>query len=157
MKIRQHVISSLPLGTGYYYFSNDLLSSLLAIISTLLIDSDHLFDYIVTQKKVDPPAKIIEAFKTINIVRKNYFIFHSWELVILSALLLFYLPNKYFFAFFVGFSFHILLDQIFNTIFLGKYNLRLWFYFFFYRRALGFDVLLLRRGDLKYGNGEEIY
>jgi len=149
VKTKYHVISAVPLGIGYYLFSTSLPETLLAITISIIIDMDHLIDYAVTQKRLDSLPTMVNAFKTFRIVEKNYFLLHSWELVILSGLFTLFVPNPYFIAVFVGYTFHVLGDQIYNTFFLGDYNLKIFFYFLFYRYLLKFDVLKLRqRGNV---------
>ena len=137
--------------------SKNILTTILMIISTNVIDIDHFIDYVITQKRIDNIKIMAKSFETIDIVHKNYFFLHSWELVILFAIYLFFNPNSYLIAVFTGYSFHILLDQVFNTLFLGKFNLKILFYFLFFRMRYNFDVLPLRRKIIEIKKGEKIY
>ena len=146
MNVKQHVIWSLPFGAIYYYFSKDILSTSIAAASAIVVDVDHFLDYFITQKRLASIRDMVAAFKTYKVIQKNYFLLHSWELVFLLAVFIFIYPNPYVFAVFAGYTFHMLLDQVYNGCFLGAYNIKGLFYFFFYRMHLNFDVPALRRG-----------
>ncbi len=145
MKVKQHILSSLPLGVGYFLISKDLLPTLLAMASTVVIDADHFLDYVITQKRIDSLKEVAEAFSAFEVVHTQFLILHSWELIVLAACVLYIYPNLYLTAILVGCAYHLLFDQIYNTLFLGKYNLRIPSYFFFYRMTYNFDVRLLRQ------------
>lgn len=147
MKVGQHVISSLPLGAVYFLLSRNVLATSLAMTCTVIIDCDHFLDYIITQKRLASIKTMMQAFKTFRIVRKNYFFLHSWELIFLMASYLSLYPSPYLWACFTGYTFHILLDQVFNISFLGKNNLKVFFYFIIFRMRLNFDVPVLRRDN----------
>jgi|TARA_B100002003_G_C14129655_1_gene543397 membrane-bound metal-dependent hydrolase YbcI (DUF457 family) len=145
MKIGQHVVSTLPLGAVYFLLSKDILATSLAMTCTVIVDCDHFLDYIITQKRLASIKTMMQAFKTFKIVRKNYYFLHSWELILLLAFYICLYPKPLLLACFTGYVFHVLLDQIFNVFFLGKYNLKILFYFIIFRISLNFDVSLLRR------------
>ncbi len=147
MKVRQHIISSLPLGAVFYLFSKDVLSTSLVMTCTVIVDCDHFLDYIITQKRLASIRTMRQAFKTFKIVRKNYFILHSWELIFFLASYISLYHSPFLFACFTGYIFHVLLDQVYNVFFLGKNNLKILFYFLIFRMSLNFDVPLLRRGN----------
>ncbi len=147
MNVRQHIISTIPLSMTYYSYSGDILLVSMAMASTVLVDVDHCLDYVITQKRLVSIKTMILAFKTFTIVRKNYFILHSWELVFLLSAYIFFYPNPYLFACLTGYAFHVLLDQIYNGSFLGKHNVKMLFYFLVFRMSLNFDVTLLRRSN----------
>ncbi len=144
MKVKMHIVSSLPLGIGYYLISKDLFATFLAMVSTVFMDTDHILDYIITQRRIDSLNKILKAFDAFA-VPKNYFLLHSWELMILLACILSFYPNPYLIAVLAGCVYHLFLDQVYNTLLLGRYNLKMLAYFFTYRMILNFDVRSLRR------------
>mgnify|MGYP001224796372 CR=1 FL=1 len=147
MKVGQHLISSLPLGAVYFLLSRDVIASSLAMTCTVIVDCDHFLDYIITQKRFASIKTVLNAFKTFAIVRKNYFILHSWELIFLLAFYICLYPNPILLACFTGYAFHVLSDQVYNVFFLGKYNLKMLFYFIVFRMSLSFDISLLRRSN----------
>ena len=147
MDVKKHMLSSLPLGAIYYFYSGDVLLTSMAMASTVLVDADHFLDYIITQKRFASIKTVLNAFKTFAIVRKNYFILHSWELIFLLAFYICLYPNPILLACFTGYAFHVLSDQVYNVFFLGKYNLKMLFYFIVFRMSLSFDISLLRRSN----------
>lgn len=115
------------------------------MLSSIFVDIDHFLDYFITQKKIDSIRTIVRSFNSFAIVKKNYFVLHSWELVIIFIIILAFYYNSLLIAIFSGYIFHLGLDQIFNTQMQGKYNCKNYFYFFFYRMACKFDVPQLRK------------
>ena len=157
MKIKNHIVTSLPLGTVYYIATGEILSAAIVVLSAVLVDVDHCLDYVVTQKSVSSLRKMIESFNTFEVINKNYFILHSWELIILFAIEIVFYPSSYLIAIFIGYAFHLLLDQIVNTRFQGKRNVKPFFYFFVYRMKYSFEVLPLRKEGMNIKADERIY
>ena len=147
MDVKKHIIRSLPLGTIYYSYSGDILLTSMAMASAVLVDIDHCLDYVITQKRLASIKTMMDAFTGFKIVRKNYFVLHSWELIFLLASYISLCPSPYLFACFTGYTLHVLLDQVYNGFFLRKYNLRIPFYFFIFRMRKNFDVTRLRRSN----------
>jgi len=123
----------------------------------VLVDTDHLLDYLIITKRVDTPRKIMESYKTLQILHKNYFLFHAWEWAALLLLLLALFPSLLLASFVAGYLTHMIIDQIYNTRFLGKFNLKNLFYFFLYRLKYGFDVIRLRQNGPILTTSERIY
>lgn len=142
---------------GYYLIDGEMLPAVIAGASSVLIDVDHALDYVITQKRLAPLSKIVKAFNRLDVVRKNYLFLHSWELLILSCVFLFYYPNSYLIAIVTGFVYHVMLDQIFNSLFMGRYGNKLLFYFLLYRLSWNFDVLSLKKGPLDAKEAGERY
>ncbi len=149
MVVRRHAISSVPLGLGYYLITKDIATTLIAMVMTIIIDLDHVLDFIVIHKKMTSIKKMADKYKTHIDIQKFYIIFHSWELVILSTIYLLYKPDPYLIAVLIGYIYHLFLDQIYHLFFLGKYNIKILFYFFIYRAVYNFDNLSLRRESKK--------
>jgi len=148
MKTKQHIISSLFLMPIIFAFTKNYFFAVLSGIITILVDIDHIIDFIITQKKIDTLPNMHQAFETFKYVKKNYFIFHSWEIIILLFFGYYFFKNEIFIILCFSIALHLLLDQIYNSFFLKKYSLKLFFYFFIYRLYHKFDVLSLR----KYGH-----
>ena len=157
MTTKKHIISSLPLGAVYYFVTRNAWFALVAAFSSIVIDVDHCLDYLITQKRIGALRNMIESFNTFEIVTKNYLLLHSWELVIIFGIFLIFYHSPFLIAIFTGYVFHLFLDQIFNTQFLGKYNSKDFFYFFFYRKIHNFDVLPLRKNESSINPKERIY
>jgi len=135
----------------------EALPAVIAGASSVLIDVDHVVDYVITQKRLAPLSEMVTAFKRLDVVRKNYLFLHSWELMILFGVFLSYYPNIYLIAIVTGFAYHIMLDQIFNSLFSGKYGNKFLFYFLFYRLSWNFNVLSLKKEPLDMKEAGELY
>lgn len=157
MQVKYHVLSAVPVGVGSYAVSGDVLTAVIGMAAAVFIDIDHIIDYVITQKRIDNPSKMMEAFDTFSIVTKNYFFLHSWELVILLAWTQLLWPHPYVLAALVGYTMHLTIDQIYNTFFLGEYNLKHFFYFLTYRSSYKFDVLPLRQNGDRIEINARIY
>ena len=75
MKTKQHIISSLFLMPIIFAFTKNYFFAVLSGIITILVDIDHIIDFIITQKKIDTLPNMHQAFETFKYVKKNYFIF----------------------------------------------------------------------------------
>ena len=157
MKTKYHVLSSIPLGIGYYAMSKDPVNTLLAMGAAVLIDVDHILDYVLTQKRIDPIPKMVQAFDWLIYVKKNYLFLHSWEIVIALAVFQWISPHPSVMAILSGYGLHLLIDQIYNSYCLGKFNLKPLFYFLCYRMRFNFDVLPLRQHANLIDINEKIY
>ncbi len=157
MKAKYHVLSALPLGAGYYFYSGSPGEALTAAAAAVLVDADHILDYIVTQKRLGSLNEMARAFESFRHIHKNYFLLHSWELVLAFALITAAFPNRFAFAALTGYAFHVLIDQIYNVSFLGRYNLKSAFYFLTYRISKKFDVFKLRQQGDRIDINDEIY
>ncbi len=157
MKFEQHAICAIPLAVGYFGFTRSVFLTVLAVVISLSIDIDHVLDYFLIKKSLASLQKMMSAFETFEIIHKNYFLFHSWEWVILGGIGLMFNPHPWIVAIFVGFSFHVFCDQIYNTSFLGRFNLKHLFYFLIYRAYFHFDVLTLRQSGEIIKKDSKIY
>ena len=122
MDVNRHILSSLPLGALYFYFSRDIISTIIAMASSVVVDVDHCVDYVMINKRVSTISTMVKAYKNFCIITKNYFFLHSWEIIILYVILLFFYIDQYLTAIFVGYAFHILMDQIYNGLLLRNYK-----------------------------------
>lgn len=157
MKATGHIISALPLGAALYLATKSPACALVGCAAAVLVDTDHLLDYLIITKRLDTPRKIMESYKTLQILHKNYFLFHAWEWAALLLLLLALFPLLLLASFVAGYLTHMIIDQIYNTQFLGKFNLKNLFYFFLYRLKYGFDVPSLRKNGHLLAVDERIY
>ena len=143
MKVRQHIISSLPLGTVCFISSGNLFLSVITMIASIMVDFDHVVDYIITRGRISSLREMIKTYEDFG-VHKNYLLLHSWEVIFpLSIYLLFY-PCTLLNYLFVGYVFHVILDQIYNVWFLGEDNVKIPYYSFIFRMWNNFDVKPLR-------------
>lgn len=143
-------MSSLPLGAVYFIASGDIVLSSIAMITSVMVDIDHTIDYVITHRQISSLSEMVHAYENYN-VQKNYLILHSWEVISLFALYLLFFPHTILNSIFAGYVFHVVLDQIYNTLFSGKDNVKVPYYFFIFRMRNNFDVYTLRNTFFKEG------
>lgn len=112
MKSKNHLLIGIAIGVLLFIGGMPLCPILLIIISSVLIDIDHYFYYVIKYKKYNP-LKMTECF------RKHYdlsiltnmlpvLIFHNIETMILLIILSYIFP--YIIYIFIGFIIHMILD-----------------------------------------------
>ncbi len=133
MKLRSHVIASLLFSTLIFMIFKSWKITAVSFFSGVLIDIDHVFDYSWEFRK---RFRVKEFFDTHYNDRNLFYmvIFHSWELLALLSICAFSMSwNSWIVGVTIGFTQHIILDQIFN-----KTNR--WIFFFFWRLKNDFNV-----------------
>ena len=126
MRLRQHVIVSLTFSAFLFVITKSWVIFTASFISGVLIDLDHVLDYL-----WEPGMCFrVKEFFDIHYNDKLTFhlvIFHSWELLFPLNIYVFLLSgNLWIMGITIGFTQHVILDQIFNKP--PKWN-----YFFFWR------------------------
>ena len=133
MKIKSHVLVSIIFSTLLFMVFKSWKIAVSAFLSGVLIDCDHIFDYFWEFRK----RLIIKDFFDVYHNEKMLFfmvIFHSWELLVLLSIGAFSMSwNPWIVGVTIGFTQHIILDQIFN-----KTNRQT--YFFIWRLKNGFKM-----------------
>lgn len=134
MRAEHHLIISLLLSLVFFIVTKSILGSILCFIAGFLVDSDHIFDYVLQLRKL--PTSIEDFLN--HFYGKEYtriwLIFHSWELVpIIYFVGRFLLGDVLTYGILLGFVSHILCDSLYNPI----YPLT---YFMTYRISVGFDA-----------------
>ena len=133
MKLQHHITISLFFSAFLFAVSKSWIIFTSSLISGVLIDCDHVLDYFWEFRK----RFRVKEFFDIHYNEKNLFfmvIFHSWELLALLSICAFSMSwNPWIVGVTIGFTQHIILDQIFNTS-------NRWTYFFFWRLRNGFNM-----------------
>jgi hypothetical protein len=134
MKLRSHVIASIIFSTLFFVVFKSWTIATVSFFSGVLIDIDHVFDYFLEFRK----RFEVKEFFDVHHNRKILFfmaIFHSWELLALLSICAFLMSwNPWIVGTIIGFTQHIILDQIFNK----SFNRLI--YFFFWRMKNGFNM-----------------
>ena len=134
MKLRSHVIASIIFSTLFFVAFKSWTIATVSFFSGVLIDIDHVFDYFLEFRK----RFEVKEFFDVHHNRKILFymaIFHSWELLALLSICAFLMSwNPWIVGTIIGFTQHIILDQIFNK------NLNRLMYFFFWRMKKSFNM-----------------
>ena len=132
MKLKQHITISLFFSAFFYTISNSWIIFGSSFISGILIDIDHILDYFMEHRINIQIKQFFDVFHNYKMSRA-WLIFHSWELLFLLGISAFIVRwNPWIVGTVVGFTQHIVLDQVFN-----KPNK--WTYFFFWRLKKGFS------------------
>ena len=133
MKLKQHITISLFFSAFLFAISKSWIIFTSSFISGVLIDCDHIIDYFWEFGKHFRVKEIFDVHRN----EKTLFlmiIFHSWELLSLLSICAFSMSwNPWIVGVTMGFTQHIVLDQIFN-----KPDRRT--YFFFWRLKNSFNV-----------------
>ena len=134
MELRSHVIASIIFSTLFFVVFKSWTIATVSFFSGVLIDIDHVFDYFLEFRK----RFEVKEFFDVHHNRKILFfmaIFHSWELLALLSICAFLMSwNPWIVGTIIGFTQHIILDQIFNK------NFNRLIYFFFWRMKNGFNM-----------------
>ena len=143
MTVKTHIGSSALLGLLLYYISSSFIMASSAFLSGILIDLDHLLDFLILSGE---KFSIKNLFGWCNEGRwkKITLIFHSYELFALYAVAVYYHPHPLMVGVFFGVGLHLLLDQIGNRYLLKNMALHQLFYFLTFRVISGFRKERLR-------------
>ncbi len=113
MKLKNHLLISLPLSGAVYLLTRSVYSSLACFCMGVFIDLDHIFDYLLYSNF---KFSIRGFFDTCNgyKLKKFYLVLHSYEILILSWALYLVSRNKILLGFNIGYTVHLLVDQFAN-------------------------------------------
>lgn len=131
MTLREHLISAVPLSLGVGLATGSTAAGVAAGLSAFLVDVDHVLDYVLSNGRFRSLGHMFDYCYG-GMVRRNYLIFHAYELWLLG---LFILPGligpQLALGVLSGWLLHLLLDQLFNP----AHPLT---YFLLYRLGVGF-------------------
>ncbi|MBI5568546.1 MAG: hypothetical protein HY914_01225 [Desulfomonile tiedjei] len=116
MKLRNHSVAALPLMAGTYLATSSLAATLVAGASSVLIDVDHIPDYVYFRRGW---RGLSDFFATCyqSRLRKTFVCFHAWEWAIATwTVLLFWSGPTWLWAVGAGITYHLLLDQLGNDV-----------------------------------------
>jgi hypothetical protein len=146
MKTTVHVYSSGLLGGTIYFITQSAAISIVAFLSGIFIDIDHIFDFLIFSGE---KFSIKNMFRWCHEVRwkKITLIFHSYEFYLILGIITYNFPHDILIGLMAGTGFHIMLDQIGNCFLCKNPRLFPWFYFLTYRVNAGFHKDKLRIDD----------
>ncbi|HCJ67313.1 MAG TPA: hypothetical protein DHV62_08340 [Elusimicrobia bacterium] len=132
MKLPEHIGISFSLSTISFALTKNYLFALSSFLSGVFIDLDHFFDYFKSEGIKFDLHDFFHRCENYRI-KKFYLLLHSYEIILLFGLIVSLTSyNSLTLGIFLGFSQHLLLDQISN----GAHPLG---YFFIYRWLNGFS------------------
>jgi hypothetical protein len=136
MKAYAHVMAAAPLAAAMYFFGAPAWGVLLTVLASVLIDSDHLFDYLVHRRAWLGFRDFFALFHSKSCPCAHYLL-HSWELVGLLTLAWLAGLGAWLGYLALGLGYHLLWDQTFNRMPRS-------FYFLWRRWRAGFPNPTLR-------------
>jgi len=121
MKTRTHIIASVSLGAAFYLFTRSFTASLLCVVSGILIDSDHIIEFVIHFGFRDFSVRRLyqECEKTNDKTGgfpKLFLLFHSGEAVLLLWAGYLFTQNTHILAVALGYSLHLIMDAAGNII-----------------------------------------
>jgi hypothetical protein len=138
MKATAHIgVSALAAAAAYEITASGPIAVSL-FISGVLIDLDHLPDYLLLAKEKFSFRSFFSWYHDRK-WQKIYIVFHSYELMALLVMASFWLRNGAFIGMTSGCLLHMVMDQIGNIRMKPGERLSPWFYFFLHRCQAGFE------------------
>jgi len=131
MRAEFHIPISAVVSTAVYFISGSKEISLISFFSGIFIDLDHIFDYFYCEGKIKFDIKDFFYKCNSHKIKKYIFFLHSFELLVLLAILFYFFPSKILVGILIGFSTHIFTDAFYRP----KYFFR---YFLIYRAKHNF-------------------
>lgn len=116
MTLREHTVAAFPLMAGVYVATRSLTAAVLAGASSVLIDVDHVPDYVYFRGGW---RGLRDFFRTCYQGRlvKTFVLFHAWEWAIgCWMLILAWSAPQWILAVAAGITYHLVLDQVFNPV-----------------------------------------
>ena len=107
MTIKDHIFVSPVAGGICFFVTTDWMLSGLAIVASVLIDVDHVFDQVIEKRRLISLFQMIKNYESRK-VKKIYLFLHSIEILLL--LLIVTGPDSLVGAVIIGFLFHISCD-----------------------------------------------
>lgn len=113
---------SFPLGATVAVFGQSWLGGVICFLSGLLIDFDHLIEYVIHHgPKINNPKEVYQACAKFadpeeNSKKKVYILFHAIEFAILLWIVFIFSQNIYLLAIALGYTGHMLLDVSQNVL-----------------------------------------
>ncbi len=133
MKLTHHITASIIISAFLFAISKSWIIFTSSLLSGVLIDCDHIFDYFWEFNNRFSVKKFFDVHYK-GTVLFYMVIFHSWELLALLSICAFSMSwNPWIIGVTIGFTQHIVLDQIFNKP-------SRWIYFFFWRLKNDFNM-----------------
>ncbi len=139
MRPSRHIIASLTIGAVLWFFTKSVYAGLLCFASGVLVDIDHILEYIIHHgrkglsfKNMYEACEQTERQKGDLKFKRLYIILHTAEIVLLLWTITIYTKNIYLLAITWGYSLHLILDCAANPLYPFSY-------FIFWRAINKFD------------------
>jgi len=150
MKLSHHVASSALIAGLLYLLFKSWSMALSCFLAGIFIDLDHIHDYI---REVGFPFKVKEFFKAAyhGELTRWMLVLHSWELLFLLGMIAWHTNwNSWVTGILIGFSYHIILDKLYNGERLITYSfIWRWKHNFEYKTTFPNDARSKRHRNIK--------
>ena len=130
MKPSRHAIVSFSVGLILWVFTKSIYAGILCFLSGILVDFDHVIEYIVHHGVKTITIKRVYQASTqtgegIGELRfKNlYLIFHAHEIALLFIIITIFTRNIYILAITIGYLTHLIMDCIANPVSIRAYSI----------------------------------
>ena len=155
MKTKVHIYSSGLLGGTVYILSRSAGIAVVTFLSGVLIDLDHIFDYVIFSGE---KFTIKKMFAWCDEWRweKITLLFHSYELYLILGIVTYYFPHDVLIGIMIGTGVHLFIDQIGNCFLCNDIRVSPWFYFLTYRIYVGFHQDKLKIVNQSKQNSHQI-
>jgi hypothetical protein len=147
MRPSGHIIASFTAGAALWFFTKSIYAGLLCFASGVLVDIDHIAEYIihhgwrgVTIKNMYRACENTGKHEGHLKFGRLYVVLHAVEIALLLWAITVYTGNIYLLAVTLGYSLHLILDYIGNSIYPFSY-------FILWRAIKGFRTDKVLRKD----------
>jgi hypothetical protein len=123
MRIEAHIPISAVVSTAVYFVSKSEEIALISFLSGIFIDIDHIFDYFYCERKIKFDIKDFFYKCNYHQIKKYIFFLHSFELLLILAVLVYFFPSKILIGIFIGFTVHIFTDAFYKPKHFFRYSL----------------------------------
>lgn len=135
MMPKGHVLLSIPVALIYFYLTRDILITSVFILASIIIDIDHVLDYVIEYKRFRPKHFLKAKWWK----HRMSVVLHSYEILIACFIVFYFTKNNIFLAFAFGAFYHVVLDMIY-------YRSKPIFFSFIYRAVNGFNMKVFCNG-----------
>lgn len=116
VRVKQHIVSSGIISSVIYALTNSPLSAIASFLAGVFIDLDHVIDYYLNYGFNHKFKEAYEAMVNFRLSR-IYLFLHSLELLAVFWVVIFLIPlGSIYCAIAIGFTQHIIFDQISNPV-----------------------------------------
>lgn len=109
-----HLIVSLILAGGIFYFTNSVPAAIWSFVAGFWIDIDHFFDFWLYKKKITFDIEFFHPYH--KKFGRVYLIFHSWELLLLLMVWFYFNQSVVGLGIILGMTIHMMMDFFYNPV-----------------------------------------
>lgn len=143
MTLPEHMALSIPFAGLTYTTTSSLTFALVAATASILIDLDHVVDYLLETRRWSRPFGVFAFYKEGNFSRVFLFL-HSWELAAILLIGGWQSERSWAMAIGLGFAFHISMDTLCWCVLRSRVTPMLYLFGFRLSRRFSADRILKR-------------